>query len=239
MNSKEEKEVIFKYFDSYTGEIHENAELALKAQAERQEIESQKAGNKNPPFIQLTKGVSPAVLSKIASESAVAIQVLMYFFENMDDFNFILVSQNTIANAIGRTRKSINNAVKVLEDNGAIGTAKVGNAIIYIVNPDVAWQKGFKERGVVKVRATVLLGQEENEKLFKNLDEKFHVNKDNSLRMKSISTRVVKGQPTTPKKKNQDNHLEAPIDGQISIYDEFEEYDELSPGERPPDDFEV
>lgn len=224
MNEKEEKEVVIKYFDSYTGEMHENAEMALKAQQERQEIENQNAGNKNPPFIQLTKGVSPSVLSKIASESAVAIQVLMYFFENMDDFNFILVSQNTIASAIGRTRKSINQAVKVLEDNGAIGTAKVGNAIIYIVNPDVAWQKGFKERGVVKVRATVLLGKEENEKLFKRLDEKFHVNKDSSLSLKSksISTRVVKGDKTKSEIRKQQQAEMEELDKAQAFYEQFE-----------------
>src|SRR5699024_8462862 len=108
------------YTDIETGEMFESAESALQAQREKQKQSKHDESNKNPAFIQLTKGVYPEVLANIADDSATAIQVLMFFFKNMDYYNVIMVSQNVIAEAVNKTKRAVSNAIKVLENHGAI-----------------------------------------------------------------------------------------------------------------------
>lgn len=216
-----------KYVDINTGDIYPNAEKAMRAKElkkiEEHEQKIKEANEKNPPFIQLTKGISPSALSRIANENAISIQVLMFFFENMDDYNFIMVSQKTIANSINKTRQAVNTAVKVLEKHGAIGVAKVSNANLYIINPSVAWQKGFKHRGVVKIRATVLLGKEENEKLFERLDKSFEENNVKSLKIGGVSTKLVAEKPQKEQMEVTKEVDEVDLDEMQAMYEEFEE----------------
>lgn len=202
------------YVNFDTGEIYESAEQALRAKQLKDKDEERKRKkeleNKNPPFIQLTKGVSPSALSRIANRSSTAIQVLMFFFENMDDYNVIMVSQNTIAESIEKTRKAVNTAIKVLEEEGAIGIGKVSNANVYIVNPAIAWQKGYKQRGIVKMKAVVLLGEDENKKLFERFEKVYEGKSLKKDRNETIATKIIKGNetPIEPSKNAQNDVLE-------------------------------
>lgn len=206
-----------KYFDAMTGEVFENAQEAMAAKIER---EKEERANKNPPFIQLTKGVSPDVIAKIAGESSTAIQVLMFFFKNMDDHNVIMVSQKVIADTINKTTRAVTNGIKVLEKHGAVGIAKVSNANIYIINPEVAWQKAFKQRSIVKMKAVILLGKEENEKLFSRFSDVHKTSVENSLKVDSVSTKIAKNKNQTSLKAGS---ADQDLDEAQAFYEEFEE----------------
>lgn len=183
-----------KYFSIETGEIfHDAVSVERARQMRNDEIEKKEANERaaktNPDFIQLTKGISPIVLSNIARESGVALSVLMFFFENMDKSGVMIVSQKTIGEAINTTRQSVANGTKILESAGAIGIGKVGNANIYLVNPEVAWQQSYAKRKTVSLKAKVIFGKEEAEELeerFKNIEvnmnEKFYLNDDNKIK---------------------------------------------------------
>ncbi|EAH2163402.1 hypothetical protein D4905_15615 [Listeria monocytogenes] len=200
-----------------TGEVFENAQEAMAAKIER---EKEERANKNPPFIQLTKGVSPDVIAKIAGESSTAIQVLMFFFKNMDDHNVIMVSQKVIADTINKTTRAVTNGIKVLEKHGAVGIAKVSNANIYIINPEVAWQKAFKQRSIVKMKAVILLGKEENEKLFSRFSDVHKTSVENSLKVDSVSTKIAKNKNQTSLKAGS---ADQDLDEAQAFYEEFEE----------------
>lgn len=221
------------YTDIETGEIYENAESALKAKHEKQKEAKHNESNKNPAFIQLTKGVSPEVLANIADDSATAIKVLMFFFKNMDDYNVIMVSQNVIAESINKTKRAVANAIKVLEKHGAIGIAKVSNANVYIINPEIAWQKGFKQRGVVKMKAVVMLGEDENKKLFNRFKSVHQVSKETSLKIDNVATKIAVKKPKTQPKEQTD---ETPLS--VEDLDELEQdynySDSVLPEDVPP-----
>src|SRR5699024_6410054 len=117
------------YINMEEGTIYGSAEEAAKA---RQEKIQEELANKNPDFIQLTKGIGPATLARIGSKSPSALAVLMFFFENMDKYNTIMVSQNVIAEEIEKSRQTISKAIKVLQDEKVLGVAKVGQANAYI-----------------------------------------------------------------------------------------------------------
>lgn len=186
-----------KYFDINSGEIYENAERALEAQKELKEQEQLENADKNPPFIQLTKGISPNVIAAIAGESSTAIQTLMFFFNNMDDYNVIVVSQSVIAESIKSTTRSVARAIKVLENYGAIGIGKVGNANVYLINPHIAWQKKQSQRKTAILKANVILGEEESKRLQEKFGGVFDESKVKSLKVDNIATKIAMKKPKT------------------------------------------
>lgn len=195
----ESEKVVLKYVDLNTGQVFDDAATGLKfSNWKKEDEESKKAdeiANKNPPFIQLTKGISPAIISKIADESAVAVQVLMFFLENMDSGNVIMVAQKEIATQIKKTRQAVSSGIKILEKNGAIALGKIGNAHVYLVNPHLAWQKAFKLRNTAILNGTFILGRDENKELFKEFANVFEVSAKSNLTVKSASVRVIKDRP--------------------------------------------
>jgi len=173
------------YIDMEEGKIYNSADEAAHARHERIQ---QELANKNPNFVQLTKGIGPATLAQIGSRSPSALSVLMFFFENMDNYNTIMVSQNVIADELEKSRQTISKAVKILEEEKVLGVGKVGQANAYIVNQYVAWQNGHKKRNTMNLRGNILLGESENKELF----NEFGKIENNSLKMKSLTTRISK-----------------------------------------------
>lgn len=174
------------YIDIDSGAIYPDANSAMQAKVEKEKIEEE---DKNPPFYQLSKGIGPVTLAKISEKSTSAISVLMFFFENMDNYNTLMVSQQVIAEELGKARQTISNAIKVLEDENVIGIGKVGQANVYMINPKVVWQNGFRQRLSMNIKGSILLGKSENEELFKRFN---NIDTSQSFKTSNISTRISK-----------------------------------------------
>lgn len=184
-NTEVTKDVKNQYVDIDSGAIYPSAESAAKAKEEKLKDELE---NKNPEFVQLTKGIGPITITRIGTKSGSALAVLMFFFENMDQYNTIMVSQNVMADELNISRQTISKAVKILEDEKVIGIGKVGQANVYMVNQYVAWQNGNKKRKTMNLKGNILLGENENKELFK----KFNEIEKGSLKMKSVTTKISK-----------------------------------------------
>lgn len=158
---------VIKYVDAETGALYETASEAKAVVEARQ---AQKMQEKNSHFVQLALNVAPNLLSKITKSG---LQVLGYFLDNMNmqDVNTIIVSQSVIAKELGVTRQTIANGIKSLEELKIVAVGKVGQANVYLINPKFAWMNGYQKRETMRLQATVLLGKEENENIFKEFDK--------------------------------------------------------------------
>lgn len=174
------------YIDIYTGAVYSNANSAMQAKLEK---EREEESDKNPPFYQLSKGIGPVTLAKISEKSTSAISVLMFFFENMDNYNTLMVSQQVIAEEIGKARQTISNAIKVLEDESVIGIGKVGQSNVYMINPKIVWQNGNRQRRSMNIKGNILLGESENKELFKKFN---NIDTSKSFKTNNITTKVSK-----------------------------------------------
>lgn len=164
------------YIDVDTGEIYKDAEEALER---HQSIKQDKLEKKNSNFIQLSKNVGTNVINVAVAENATAVQILMFFLDNMDNQNAIMVSQSLLVKLLNKSRTTIFRALNYLSDNGIIAVGKVGTANVYIVNPEVAWQRSYKEREFVNFKGNILLAKSENKELF----EKFNKIKYTSVKV--------------------------------------------------------
>lgn len=120
----------------------------------------------------------------------------MFFLENMDDYNTFMVSQKVIANTLKKSRQTITNGVKILEKENVLGIGRIGQTNVYIINPRLAWQKGYKQRNTVNLKGNILLGKSENEELFKRFNS---LKNNQQLRKDNILTKVVKENEGTKK----------------------------------------
>jgi len=128
-------------------------------------------------------------MAKLTDKSPTSISVLMFFFENMDDYNTIMVSQQVIAETINKSRQAVGNAIKILEEENVIGIGKVGQANVYLVNPQVAWQNGYKKRKTMNLKGNILLDQSENKELFERFSE---IDTKKTFKRDNLSTRISK-----------------------------------------------
>src|SRR5699024_4545059 len=131
------------------------------------EIDAMTEEKKNDAFIQLTRDVGPMTLTSLTEKSPTSISVLMFLWDNMDDSHTIMVSQAVIAEALNKSRQTIGNAVKVLEEEQVIGIGKVGQANVYLINPQAAWRNGYVKDNTINFHGNVVLGKGENDHLFK------------------------------------------------------------------------
>lgn len=176
------------YVDIHNGQIL-SAEGALEAQRQHQKEELAK---KNPPFIQLYKGVSPKIIQTITREYPIATEIFMFFLDNMDNDNVIAVSQTVIAETIDRSRPTVSKGIKVLEEHGALGIGKIGNNSVYLINTEMAWQKAYQGRRFAKMKGTFIFGKAENEKMFnKFLNVTESSKTDNKNNVKSLVTKSI------------------------------------------------
>lgn len=230
------------YIDITTGKVYESADSAFQ---EHNKLKAENADKKNPPFIQLNKETSPSVLASIARKSGPAVEVLMFFFQHMDNTNVVSVSQKTIAETLAISPRTVTRAIKILEEYGTIGIGKVNNSNVYLINPRIAWQKAYKDRYKAVMKGRIILGKSENEALFKKFDQlmdnpEYSEIKD-GFEHKDLDISLKEGVDTVParliktKKSEKPSTEKPPEEIDINDYHGYDYTDsEISYNEEPP-----
>jgi hypothetical protein len=121
----------------------------------------------NPPFIQFYKH-SFGYVRKLMLEYPTAANVFMFLVENMGDDNALIVSQSTMADYMGLSRRTIQSATNYLFDNKYIDILKTGTSNIYCINADIAWQQSHSKKKFAKFAARVIISESEQGKIEKD-----------------------------------------------------------------------
>lgn len=220
-------------------EANDYAQQYQNEEAEKRRIANEQ---KNSNFIQLQKGTAPEMIAEIVSVSPVAVQVLMFFFKNMSKEGVLAVSQQTIADKLGKSRQAVNQAVKVLEEHHAVARGKIGgSSVVYIVNPDIAWQQTSVKKRIMYLNGVMMLSKSENERIFEEFSKLQKKTKElTTLSIKTGTVRVARNhamteKPVTDEPATQEELVTTePYD---DMFDEGYDDDYLPPGETPPDDY--
>ncbi len=100
--------------------------------------EKEKEEMKNRDFIQIYKKsiIFMRSLNKIDPN---ALPILLLLLEKMNRQNAVLISQKALSQITGKTRQTVNKAIKALKKGRYIQIIKVGTANVYVVNSEIAW----------------------------------------------------------------------------------------------------
>jgi hypothetical protein len=120
----------------------------------------------NPPFIQFYKH-SFGYVRKLMLEYPTAANVFMFLVENMGDDNALIVSQGTMADYMGLSRRTVQYAITYLYENKYIDILKTGTSNIYCINADIAWQQAHNKKRFAKFAARVLVSESEQSRVEK------------------------------------------------------------------------
>lgn len=105
--------------------------LLDKQEREKEEI-------KNRDFIQIYRK-SIIFMRNLNKIDPNALPVLLILLEKMNKQNAVLISQKALSQITGKTRQTINKAIKALKEGRYIQIIKVGTANVYVVNASIAW----------------------------------------------------------------------------------------------------
>lgn len=129
------------------------------------------AEQKSSIFRSIMKGIDQKKIITIANDNILALKILMFFIENTEETNAIVVSQTYLGEIFSAGRKSINNAINDLVVNGIIEIGKVGNIDFYILNTKVVWQQARNTRKYSSFKGTIILERLVNNELFEKNSE--------------------------------------------------------------------
>lgn len=136
----------------------------LMKQLNDKEIESRKKANKD--FVQLYKKELKQ-LRALTEKDPNALSILFILVEKMNKQNAIVVSQKALMQWTNKSRTTIHNAIKALEETKFIQIVKIGTSNAYVVNSTVFWQSDAltKER-ITTFSAQVVAIESEQEEGF-------------------------------------------------------------------------
>lgn len=98
----------------------------------------------------------------MTSTNPTALGLYLFLSEHMDNTNAVAATYDVLAEALGKSSRTIKRAVKDLEEAGVIVIAKMGSANVYILNPDEVLRTVDQHRSYIKARANVLVGKKDN-----------------------------------------------------------------------------
>lgn len=104
---------------------------------------------KNMDFVQMSRSEMRA-LSELGAENPVALQLLMLFGQVMNKQNAVMMSYKAMIDITGKSRSTLDRAIKKLAKQRWIQVVKVGQSNVYVLNSAVFWT----DRGDKKYRAS-------------------------------------------------------------------------------------
>lgn len=104
-------------------------------------------------------------LRALNKKSSVALNIWLFLIEHCDYLNAVACSSRVLEEALGYSRTTVYEGVKILKECGIIGIRKMGTANVYLLNPDITWKSWSSNLQNAEFRANVLTAASEQEKL--------------------------------------------------------------------------
>lgn len=140
----------------------EEREKQLKKQKEadkKKDEREKKCGYKK--FYQVNLENSE-VLMWLSLNEPKARAILDFLLAHMDGYNALVCSYKVIQEALGISRTTAYEAIKVLTSKSIIYVAKSGNSTVFYVNDNLAWKSWGKNREYCEFSAKIILSGSEN-----------------------------------------------------------------------------
>ena len=129
-------------------------------------LDAEKAKNrlpKNLDFVQISRSEMRAI-ADLGTKNPLALDLLMIFAQSMNKQNAVMISFRAMKQLTGKSRATLDRAIRVLKQNNWIQVVKVGQANAYVLNSAVFWSDRGDKRSMASFSAQVVTTFEEQEK---------------------------------------------------------------------------
>ena len=128
-----------------------------------EEIKSIDRMPKNMDFVQLARS-EMRQLAELGEQNSLSLKIFMSFGQIMNKQNAVMISYKAMERLFGKSRATIDRALKVLRNESWIKVVKVGTANAYILNPSILWADKNDKRGLCEFQASVVTTLDEQDK---------------------------------------------------------------------------
>lgn len=118
---------------------------------------------KNMDFVQVSRAELRAI-ADLGAKSALALDLLMVLAQSMDKQNAVMISFKAMKQILGKSRPTLDRAVRLLREDKWIQVVKVGTANAYILNSAVFWTDRGDKRHMASFGAQIVTTLEEQDK---------------------------------------------------------------------------
>ena len=143
-------------------------------EADKKREEEQLKRDKNSPFksfIQMNKKTYE-LEDKLMQKNPLAYRIWRFLANNMDGFNAVIVSYNTMQEIFEVSRMTLYRAIKLLDEDDYIRIYKSGTSNVYALNHDMVWNSWGTNKKYSKFSANVIISEnEQEEKVQKELKD--------------------------------------------------------------------
>lgn len=150
----------------------EEREIQLEKEKKREQEELKR--KRNSPFksfVQMNKKTYE-MEDKLMQENPLAYRIWRFLANNMDDYNAVIVSQETLTELFEVSKTTIWRAIKVLKDGSYIKTYRTGGSNIYALNDDMVWNSWGDNKRYSKFNANIIISEsEQTEEVKKELKD--------------------------------------------------------------------
>ncbi|HDT6013296.1 TPA: plasmid replication initiation protein [Raoultella ornithinolytica] len=122
---------------------------------------------KNMDFVQVSRADLRAI-AELGAKSSLALDLLMILAQTMDKQNAVMISFKAMQDILGKSRPTLDRAVRLLKEDNWIQVIKVGTANAYILNNAVFWTDRGDKRPLTQFNARVVTTLAEQEMDLRN-----------------------------------------------------------------------
>jgi hypothetical protein len=141
----------------------------------------------NTNFFQIYKD-NVDLLIEIGQKNKTALNIFLWIAKHMDDRNALVVSQETIAEQLKITTRTVRYAIADLKASKALDILKSGSTNIYALNSKIVWQDEADNKRFAHFTAKVYITEAEQEKSKIKTEILGHALKNRPKRPKRIRT---------------------------------------------------
>ena len=158
-------------FNPNSVNFEERAIQIEKDKKREQEELRRKRSSPFKSFVQMNKKTYE-MEDKLMQENSLAYRIWRFLANNMDDYNAVIVSQETLTELFEVSKTTIWRAIKVLKDGNYIKTYRTGGSNIYALNDNMVWNSWGDNKRYSKFNANVIISEsEQTEEIKKELKD--------------------------------------------------------------------
>lgn len=139
----------------------------------------------NANFFQIYKD-NVDLLIEIGQRNKTALNIFLWIAKHMDDRNALVVSQETMAEQLKVTTRTIRYAIADLKESKALDILKSGTTNIYALNSKIVWQDDADNKKYAHFTAKVYITASEQEQPKIKTELFGHAVKQLSMKSKNI-----------------------------------------------------
>ena len=139
---------------------------------------------KNMDFVQVSRADMRAI-AELGAKNSIALKLLMTFAQTMDRQNAVMISFKAMEEIMGKSRPTLDRAIRLLKEDNWLQVVKVGTANAYVLNSAVFWTDSNDKRSMTNFTARIVTTLNEQD---------MDLRKNRNVRSKRTPTIVPNGE---------------------------------------------